>query len=122
VDYSDPTSLAALFKDQNAVLETFNPEVLSSHHKTITDAIISSGIKHVITPDFSSDTFNPHASELEIFEPKLEAQKYLEERTEGKEVKWTAVITGPLFDWGRLLCALIRSFRGDNESLADRLR
>ena len=101
VDYSNPESLTALFKNQDAVVEAFNPEVLSSHHKMITDAIVSSGVKHVITPDFSSDTFNSFAHELEIFELKLEAQRYLEERVLGNNLKWAAVITGPLFDWGK---------------------
>lgn len=58
-------------------------------------------MRHVITPDFSGNTFHPRASELLIFDPKLQAQRELEDivsRSEGK-LSWTAIVTGPWYDW-----------------------
>jgi hypothetical protein len=87
------------FFGQDAVVKSFNPSSLSNH-KLITDIAITSEIKHIIIPDFGSDTFNPYAAELEIFAPKLEAQKYLEVNAKRSNTKWTAVIVGPFYDWG----------------------
>lgn len=98
VDYSSATSLEALFSHQDAIVEAFNPSSLSNH-ELITDTAIATGIRHIITPDFSSDTFNPYAEELEIFAPKLEAQRYLEAKLKYTETKWTGVIVGPFYDW-----------------------
>jgi hypothetical protein len=61
---------------------------------------MQSGVKHIITPVFSNDTFNVNAPELKIFEPKIEAQRLLEDNLRGSGIRWTAAITGPFFDWG----------------------
>lgn len=63
-------------------------------------AAVAEGVKHIITPDFSSDTFNSHAAELLIFEPKLKAQKELEAIAAKGKLTWTAIIPGAFYDWG----------------------
>lgn len=100
-DYSH-SSLSAIFEGQDTVVCAYNPAAAAAHHKAITDAAIACGIKHIITPDFSSDTFNEHVDELEIFEPKREAQKYLKQKIKetGSKMRWTAIICGPFWDWG----------------------
>lgn len=77
----------------------FNPTAASSQ-SSIVDAAIETGVRHLITPDFSSDTFNEHAAELMIFEPKLKSQEYLERKAEEGKIAWTAIIPGPFYDWG----------------------
>ena len=86
------------------MIEAFNPAA-AALQGVIVDAAIEAGVKHIITPDFACDTFCEHAGDLRIYDPKIEAQKQLEERLKrGKtELKWTAVITGGWYDWGESL-------------------
>jgi hypothetical protein len=99
IDYTNSESLLVAFKGQDAIVEAFNPAV-SVYQAQILSAAIESGVGHVITPDFSSDTFNPHAEELLIFQPKMAAQQVLNDVASTGKLTWTAVIVGPFFDWG----------------------
>ena len=83
------------------MIEAFNPAA-AALQGVIIDAAIEAGVKHIITPDFACDTFCEHAGNLRIYDPKIEAQKHLEERLKGgkTKLKWTAVITGGWYDWG----------------------
>jgi saccharopine dehydrogenase-like NADP-dependent oxidoreductase len=103
IDYSNPESLLVAFNGQDAIVEAFNPSV-SVYQAQILSAAIESGVRHIITPDFSSDTFNPHVEELLIFGPKLEAQCVLDNVASTGKLSWTAIIVGPLFDWG--MCSI----------------
>ncbi|KAK9322292.1 hypothetical protein V1517DRAFT_323962 [Lipomyces orientalis] len=98
VDYSSVPSLKEAFTRQDAIVEAFNPNV-SVYQDNIVKAAVEAGVKHIITPDFSSDTFHAAAKELLIFEPKQKAQRLLEAETKNRGVRWTAIITGPFFDW-----------------------
>ncbi len=80
------------------IVEAFNPTA-SAFQNNILEAAVRAGVKHVITPDFSSDTFNPYVGELEIFGPKLKAQKLLEALSVERKITWTAIIVGPFYDW-----------------------
>ena len=100
VDYESSPSLEKAFAGQDAIVEAFNPAV-AIHQERIVRAAISAGVRHLLTPDFSSDTFNPHVEELKIFEPKRRAQAVLESAARGSNLHWTAIIVGPFFDWGR---------------------
>ncbi|VUC22974.1 unnamed protein product [Clonostachys rosea] len=100
VAYDDFDSLVAVLRGHHAIVEAFNPA--AAHlQTTIVRAALTAGVAHVITPDFSSDTFNPQASELMIFEPKLKAQRELESLTSSPDcpLSWTAIITNPWYDW-----------------------
>ena len=48
---------------------------------------MQSGVKHIITPTFSGDTFHVNAPELKIFEPQIEAQRLLEESLRGSGIR-----------------------------------
>ncbi|KAJ5925573.1 hypothetical protein N7454_008212 [Penicillium verhagenii] len=98
VDYGSPESLKQAFSGQDAIIEAFNPKV-AVFQEQIVQAATDAGVRHIITPDFSSDTFNPNVEELLIFEPKLKAQRILESAAEKHGLNWTAIITGPFFDW-----------------------
>ncbi|KAH6866256.1 hypothetical protein B0T10DRAFT_502680 [Thelonectria olida] len=99
--YDDLPALTTALQGQHAVVEAFNPAA-AVHQGTIVQAALAAGVTHLITPDFSSDTFNPHAHELLIFEPKRQAQQELEELVASSEraLAWTAIIVGGLYDWG----------------------
>jgi hypothetical protein len=99
--YGDLPAMTTALQGQHAVVEAFNPAG-AAHQETIVLAALAAGVSHLITPDFSSDTFNPHADELQIFEPKRQAQQKLEELVSGSNgtLAWTAVIVGGWFDWG----------------------
>ncbi|PWY96495.1 NAD(P)-binding protein [Aspergillus sclerotioniger CBS 115572] len=100
VDYTSTTSLKQAFLDQHAIIEAFNPSTTIHQERIIQAAIKTPTIKHIITPDFSSDTFHQNAEELLIFEPKIRAQRILEGLIgQRDDLHWTAIITGPFFDW-----------------------
>jgi uncharacterized protein YbjT (DUF2867 family) len=99
VDLEHISSLATAFAGQDAIVEAFNPTA-ARFQINVVRAAMQSGVKHIITPDFSSDTFHVNAPELKIFEPKIKAQRLLEESLSGSGIRWTALITGPFFDWG----------------------
>lgn len=100
-EYDDIPALTAALEGQNAVVEAFNPAA-AKYQSTIVRAAIAAGVSHLITPEFSSDTFNEHADELLIYEPKLKAQRELEQlvRESGGVMSWTAIIVGAWYDWG----------------------
>ncbi|KFZ12981.1 hypothetical protein V501_03935 [Pseudogymnoascus sp. VKM F-4519 (FW-2642)] len=96
--YESTMSLEEALQDQDAIVEAFNP-IAAAYQDNILRAAIRMGVKHIITPDFSSDTFNPQAHELRIFEPKLCSQTRLESLASQGKIYWTAIIVGPFYDW-----------------------
>jgi hypothetical protein len=100
-DYADLVSMTSALTGQHAIVEAFNPAA-GVHQHTIVQAAIAAGVSHILTPDFSSDTFHPNAKELLIFGPKIQAQQELESLVEasGRVLSWTAIIVGPWYDWG----------------------
>ena len=100
IDYESSSALKAAFTNQHAIVEAFNPSV-TAYQETILQAAVEAGVQHIITPDFSSDTFAENVDELKIFEPKLKAQAILESFAKNHGIAWTAIITGPFFDWGK---------------------
>ncbi|KAM0511832.1 hypothetical protein ACHAPE_009508 [Trichoderma viride] len=99
-DYNDRASLKDALQGQDAIIEAFNPSAAAMQHM-IVQAAIDAGIVHLITPDFSCDTFNPNIPELMVFEPKIQAQAELERLVAASNgtLSWTAVILGPWYDW-----------------------
>ncbi|KAH8816980.1 hypothetical protein F5884DRAFT_778120 [Xylogone sp. PMI_703] len=97
-DYNSLDSMTDALKGADALVEAFNPAAASAQ-STIIDAAVAAGIKHLITPDFSGDTFNPNVHELKIFDPKIAAQKKLEVIANEGKIKWTAIVTSVFYDW-----------------------
>ncbi|KAJ3535427.1 hypothetical protein NM208_g7138 [Fusarium decemcellulare] len=100
-NYTDEDSLVAAFEGQDALIEAFNPAA-AAHQSLIVQAALEAGVKHIMTPDFSSDTFHPRAGEVLVFEPKIVAQRELERivAASGDSLSWTAIVIGPWYDWG----------------------
>lgn len=99
VDFHSTDSLAKAFFQKHAVVEAFDPSV-AVHQERVLKAAVDAGVQHIITPDFSSNTFNTHIDELMLFEPKRKAQAVLESFCKNSPLHWTAIITSPWFDWG----------------------
>ncbi|KAL6830934.1 NAD(P)-binding protein [Trichoderma sp. SZMC 28015] len=99
--YDDLETLTEALKGQDALVEAFNPAA-AEHQSIIVRAALAAGVRRLITPEFSTDSFSAHAEEVGIFEPKRKAQKELEELTSapGCILSWTAIIPGGWFDWG----------------------
>ncbi|KAK1658668.1 hypothetical protein BDP55DRAFT_758290 [Colletotrichum godetiae] len=97
---SDFKTLTTVLKGQNAIVEAFNP-VAASYQTSILQAALATGVRHIITPDFSGNTFHPNAEEALILNPKLQAQRELERIVDESNgsLSWTAIISGPWYDW-----------------------
>jgi len=103
-DYS-LDSLVDIFKGQDAVLSFFGGENLTKQNVLI-DAAAKAGVKRFFPSEYGSDTRDPHSQELmPIFKDKVAAVKY----AESKGLTYTAVVSGPFFDWG-----LAKNFLGPN--------
>ncbi|PTB69423.1 NAD(P)-binding protein [Trichoderma citrinoviride] len=99
--YDDLDTLTQALQGQDALVEAFNPAA-AEHQGVIVRAALAAGVKRLITPDFSTDSFSPHAAEVRIFAPKHKAQRELESLTSSPDctLTWTAVVLGAWFDWG----------------------
>ncbi|TFB04244.1 hypothetical protein CCMA1212_004101 [Trichoderma ghanense] len=99
--YDDLNTLTQALQGQDALVEAFNPAA-AEHQGVIVRAALAAGVKRLITPDFSTDSFSPHAAEVKIFEPKHRAQGELESLTSSPDctLTWTAIVVGAWFDWG----------------------
>lgn len=100
VSYSDIGSLTTAFRGQHAVVEAFNPAALT-HQRTIVEAAVAAGVFHLITPEFGSDSFNPHIDEIPVYKPKRDAQRELEQilSRAGTTLSWTGINIGAWYDW-----------------------
>ncbi|KAK6338163.1 hypothetical protein TWF696_001634 [Orbilia brochopaga] len=95
-DYT-PESLAAAFKDKDAVVSVIAGAALGEQKKLI-DAAIAAGVKRFIPSEFGSNTDNRDAQELvPVFSRKVEIKEYLESRV-GDGLTWTGIVVGPVFD------------------------
>lgn len=98
-DYSSHSDLVTAFTGQDAVVSAVGFEGVPGQIKLI-DAAIEAGVQRFIPSEFGSDSTFPKVSLLSIFKPKITIREYLEKKgTEGK-ITWTAIATGPFFDWG----------------------
>lgn len=99
--YDDIEGLTAALQGQDAVIEAFNPAA-AVNQGAIVRAALAAGVSHLITPDFSLDTFNQHIGEIFISKPKQKAQAELENLVAdcGGSLSWTAIMVGGWYDWG----------------------
>ena len=96
-DYSE-TSLIDAFKGQDAVVSALGRAGLGEEMKMI-DASVKAGVKRFIPSEFGSDTKNANATSLiPVFGVKVRTKDHLKAQ-ESKGLSWTAIATGPIFDW-----------------------
>jgi uncharacterized protein YbjT (DUF2867 family) len=96
-DYS-PESLAKAFDGQDAVISIVGNAGFADQTKII-DAAVAAGVKRFVPSEFGSDTDN---SDVRAIVPIFNGKKQVVDYLKGKEsdtFSWTALITGPFFDW-----------------------
>ncbi|PNP56223.1 hypothetical protein THARTR1_03748 [Trichoderma harzianum] len=95
-DYSR-ASLVSAFKGQHAVVNTITmPDF--EEQKNIIDAAVEAGVKRFIPAEFGIDTSKEKVVEIVTFlRVKPQIIQYL--RSIQDKITWTAIITGPFFDW-----------------------
>jgi hypothetical protein len=105
-DYSE-ASLLEVLKGQDAVVSTIGALGTLTQMKLI-DAAIAAGVKRYIPSDFAPNTPELGAMEKVLPElymrlkPKTTVIEHLKEQAEAHpEFSWTALGSGPLFDWVR---------------------
>jgi uncharacterized protein YbjT (DUF2867 family) len=99
-DYS-PESLAKAFNGIDAVVSTIATAAVADQ-KSIVDAAVKAGVKRYIPSEYGCDTANADTIQLvPLFQGKAGVVAHLKETaTSNPSFSWTAVITGPFFDWG----------------------
>ncbi|KEF51153.1 uncharacterized protein A1O9_12767 [Exophiala aquamarina CBS 119918] len=96
-DYGS-SSLAEVFKEQDAVVSTLGFTGLQSQISLI-DAAIAAGVKVFLPSEFGLDTASPNAIQtIPGIKVKIDTVEYL--KSVQDKISWTAVVTGALFDWG----------------------
>ncbi|KAL7936485.1 hypothetical protein V8C35DRAFT_295616 [Trichoderma chlorosporum] len=100
VDFESVDSLTAALAGQDVLLSTVGSEGLGGHQKKLVDAAVAAGVKRFLPSEYGCDLTNELAAKLPVFQPKVEVQKYLEEKAKTTPLTYTLVYSGPFFDWG----------------------
>ena len=91
--------LVELLRGQDIIVSAIGTQAIAQQ-KTVIDAAVKVGVKVFVPSEFGHDTRNEKAARL--LPPFFVAQKreiveYLQSK-ETKGLKWTALVTGPLFE------------------------
>ena len=101
VDPSFPEDeLLEAFKGQDAVVDVAHLSPDTTHNKARIDAAVKAGVKRYIPSEFGSNRQDPEvmASMKPVFGGKEVVTEYLKTK-ESEGLTWSAVVTGPFFDW-----------------------
>ncbi|ORY65105.1 uncharacterized protein BCR38DRAFT_408848 [Pseudomassariella vexata] len=101
VDFDSHASLVSALKGQDAVICTV-PEGVQ---QPIIDAAVAAGVRRFILSEFGLDTRTITTDQLEglgkIMQGKVQMLEYIQNKSkENPGFTWTAIKTGPFFDWG----------------------
>ncbi|KAK6216839.1 isoflavone reductase [Colletotrichum tabaci] len=95
-DYS-AESLEKVLKGQDAVVSMLPIMALEEQTK-IAEAAIKAGVKRFIPSEYGSDSLSDDViAAVPFFQPKKAHLEWL--ATKEAQISWTAIITGPFFDW-----------------------
>ncbi|KAJ5097870.1 oxidoreductase CipA [Penicillium argentinense] len=102
VDYESLDSLTAALTGQDALVNALGVGVVPRDiHLRLVDAAHAAKVQRYIPSEFGSDTANQLTAQLPVFGDKVAvAQKLQEIAGQDEDFGYTAVITGPFFDWG----------------------
>ncbi|KAL9118619.1 MAG: hypothetical protein Q9187_004832 [Circinaria calcarea] len=97
-DYSE-VSLVDALKGQDAVVSALGAASFAEEIKII-DAAVKAGVKRFLPSEYGSNSQNANATALfPLFGIKVQTNKHLKAQ-ESKGLTWTAIESGPAFDWG----------------------
>ena len=99
VDESYPeAALVAAFKGQDAIVSAVGYAALQQQTKLI-DAAVKAGVKRFLPAEFGSNTTPATCEAVPILmQNKVDIVNYLKTK-EASGLTWTALCTGPFFDW-----------------------
>lgn len=119
VDYTSLDSLTAALKGQDVVVNTLGTIPRDIHLRLI-DAAIAAQVRRFIPSEFGSDTTNPTAAKLPVYQDKVAIQKYLQQKAaeSAGSFSYTLLINGPFLDWG-LTVGFLLNWRGPEVELYD---
>lgn len=102
VDYNSLDSLVAALKGHDAVINTLSVGIVPRDiHLRLIEASQAAGVQRFVPSEFGCDTAHPLTSQLPVFGDKVAViQKLKETSKQDSAFSWTAVISGPFFDWG----------------------
>ncbi|KAG4434264.1 hypothetical protein IFR05_010254 [Cadophora sp. M221] len=90
-------SLTEELKGQDAVISLM-PIIAAAEQVTVIEAAIAAGVKRFIPSEFGSDNSNPALlAAVPFFGTKQKSLDFLKSKQDS--ITWTAVVTGPFFDW-----------------------
>ncbi|KAI1753798.1 hypothetical protein F4782DRAFT_495695 [Xylaria castorea] len=99
VDYDSIESLTAALQGQDAVVSTLGTAGLPKQLNLV-EAAVKASVERFIPSEFGSDTTNAKNSALAVFGHKVATHKALAKEAANGNISYTAIITGPFFDWG----------------------
>ena len=90
--------LVAFFRGQDAIVSTIPGSKRKAQFQII-DAAVTAGVKRFVPSEFGGDTLHPSRYDfLTMFKSNVEIPEYLRTQ-ESKNFSWSALATGPFFDW-----------------------
>lgn len=117
VDYDSLDSLTSALKGHDAVVSTIASVALVKQLNLVA-AASKAGIKRFIPSEFGSDTFHERTRQLPCYADKIAVQDALKHEAASGRMSWTAVVTGPFFDWG-MKVGFVMNLKGKSITLYD---
>lgn len=96
-DHYPEDELLEAFSGQDVVVSTIGvPHALQQI--PLIDAAVKAGVRRFLPAEFGVNKENPKVASLPLFADKRKVMAYLK-RKESDQFSWTAIATGPFFDW-----------------------
>ncbi|KUJ17916.1 NAD(P)-binding protein [Mollisia scopiformis] len=100
VDFNSTHSLTTALQGVEVVISCLATLAIGSQNLLI-DASVSAGIKRFIPAEFGMDSLNPLCTKLPVCVPKVDTQRYLQEKTLSYPgFSYTGIANGLFLDWG----------------------
>ncbi|KAJ5105779.1 hypothetical protein NUU61_003126 [Penicillium alfredii] len=100
VDFQSLDSLTAALTGQDVVVNILGSAPVEVHLRLI-DACLAAGVQRILPSEFGSDTTNPLAAKLPIFQTKVDVQRHLKDICQRTaSLSYTLLINGPFLDFG----------------------
>ncbi|TVY25550.1 Isoflavone reductase-like protein [Lachnellula hyalina] len=100
VDFSSTQSLVAALQGAQVVISCLATLAIGSQNPLI-EASVAAGVTRFIPAEFGMDSRNPLCVVLPVCEPKVNTQKYLQEKANSNpEFSYTGIANGLFLDWG----------------------
>lgn len=100
VDFNSTQSLIAALQEAEVVVSCLATLALGSQNPLI-DASVAAGVRRFIPAEFGMDSRNPLCVVLPVCVPKVNTQRYLQEKANSNRgFSYTCIANGLFLDWG----------------------